>query len=663
MNSLEIAFLKIFQSIETSKLDLLPSQWAEKYRTLTRDVSTLTGKYKYSITPYLREIIDTLSPYHPAKIIAIIKGSQIGMTEGVIVNGILWTIANNPGNILALSADDKLSQEMVESRLDQGIQSCGIQHLIRPNTIRKRNQRTGDTSSSKEFAGGRAFFGGLKSINKLSRQRSIQKGFFDDWEAAPISDPEQGNLFDLLQQRFTSASKTMKQYYISTPETRPSNIEQLYLKGDQRKWMVPCPICGKYIELIWHELREGESIGITFQKDEAGKLIDSSVGYVCQECSGFFKEKHKYDMNLAGKWVSTAEPSRQGFYSYHISCLNSAPHMYNWTYYARNWLEIYADGIEKKSKLKVFINQVLGQPWEERKMDISAKILQRNTREYEVGTVPNKLSKADGNGQIVLITCACDLNGTIDDARLDYDVWAHAESGSIYSIDQGSIGTYQPGDKNEGRDLWSYKEDAPNNVWDYFWNEVLSKEYVTDEDKKMKILYTGVDTGYFAHFAYGFIDQYPASIVGLKGRLDDMFHKITQDVPKNKPARERANLFILESDLIKDELSEMISLRWTEGNAQPAGFMNFPQPGGGKYTRKYFEQFENETRVLDMNEDGDAVGWKWVKKTQTSPNHFWDTACYNLATRDIFVRRFLREVGIKNGGWGEYVEVIKKIIE
>ena len=272
MNELANQLSDLFKSIPKARMELSPSQYAEKYRTLTSDVSTIIGKFKYDLTPYLREIVDTLSPYNLAKIIVVMKGAQIGFTEGVIVNGILWIIANNPGNIMALSANDELSKEMIESRLDQGISSCGITDLIRPNTIKKRNQRTGDTARYKEFAGGRLFAGGLNSINKLAKQRSIKYGMFDDYDSAPIADKDQGSLFELLQQRFSTAANSMKQYYISTPETKPSNIENIYLKGDQRKWKVPCPKCGVYIEILWYQKKDNEKVGIVYDLSKSGKL-------------------------------------------------------------------------------------------------------------------------------------------------------------------------------------------------------------------------------------------------------------------------------------------------------------------------------------------------------------------------------------------------------
>lgn len=665
MSDIKNQIKDIFGSISINKFDLLPSEYAEKNRTLGSDISSLQGPFNYNYTPYLREVVDTLSPYHPARVIAVMKGAQIGYSEGVIINGILWIISQNPGNIISLSANDQLSKEMIESRLDSGIASCGIQNLIRPNTIRKRNNRTGDTSNYKEFAGGRLFAGGLQSIDKMGKQRSLKYGFFDDWDSAPISDKEQGNLFDLIQQRFSTHANTCKQFYISTPENKPSNIEKIYMLGDQRKWKVPCPKCGVYIEIKWFDYKNGEPVGIVFEKDESGKLIEKSVGYVCQECGGYFRENEKYEMNLAGHWVPTVDTNRVGYYSYHIPAFCAAPFMYGWTHYAHQWLSIFKDGQESKSKLRVFKNVVMGEPYEEKKQEIAASALVKNIRNYDIGLVPNQLSIKDGNGEIVLITCACDLNGTIDDARLDYEVKAHSCSGSTYSIDQGSIGTYQAKKDKNKRELWTYRNEQFNNVWDEFLNNVILKEYKSDDGTIMRIAATGIDTGYYTHFAYGFIDAHPNILIGLKGKEYDKFRKYTSDTPIFKRAKERPNLYLLEVDQIKDELANMINLRWSDEseNDQPPGFMNFPTPAGVKYRNaSYFDHYEAEQKTIETNDDGEATGWRWKKKHQLSQNHFFDCAVYNLAIRDIFSKKVCDEAGIKYSTWADYVSIIKKMI-
>jgi len=653
-------YTKIINKISVNTDDLLPSEFAEKYMTLGSDVSTLQGKFRYKYTPYLREVVDTLSPYHPAKVVAIMKGAQVGFTQGVLVNGILWIIANNPGNIMSLSADDTLSAEMIESRLDPGIASCGISHLIRPNTIRKRNNRTGDTSKSKEFAGGRLFAGGLKSINKLGKQRSLKYGFFDDWDSAPLADKDQGSIFDLIQQRFSTAANSMKQYYISTPENKPSNIEKVYLMGDQRKWMVPCPCCGEYIELVWGEKKEETKVGIVFESDEDGNLIEDSVGYVCQLCGDFWKENHKHKINQKGKWVPTAKPSQPGYYSYYLPAWPASPHMYGWTHYCHQWLRIFKDGQESKSQLRVFKNVVMGLPFEERLKNVSSSKLAENTRNYNIGFVPTELSKKDGNGDIIFLTCACDLNGTLDDARLDYEVVAWSESGSSYSIDHGSIGTYWPKKDKTGRELWTYRNEHSDNVWDYFLNEVIGKDYPTDIDgETMRIAYTGIDTGVYTQYAYDLIDHYPEKLVGLKGDPHEI--KVNRDMPCFKAGKERPNLYILSTGKIKDDLAEKINLKWTEGNMQPSGFMNYPIPSDNKYTvNRFFIQYEQETKEIVRSDDGDMVSWKWVRKNSQAHNHYWDVAVYNVAVRDIFVQKICKALKIKNPSWADFISLFKK---
>lgn len=662
MNNLKNHYKKMFESIKESTLEMQPSKWVESHRILTRDVSTLPGPFKYDNTPYMREIIDTMSPYHPARIVGLMFGSQAGKTEGLIINGICWMIANNPGNCFMLSADEKLNSEAIESKLDQGIQSCGIRHLIGPNVIRKRNQRTGDTSTSKEYVGGRLFGGGLRSIDRLSRQRSVEIGFFDDWDSAPISDKAQGSLFDLLQTRFKTAAKTMKQYYISTPETRPSNIEQVYLRGDQRQWKVPCPKCGSMITIEWTVEKEGHNFGIYFEKDKSEHLIKKSVGYICQECGEFFTEKYKYEMNLAGIWEPTAQPYRDGYFSYHLNNLMGAPTWYGWTDYVYQWIEIFDGGVVKKSKLKPFKNQVLGEPWEESTTDIDRVKISRNTRDYNVGIVPILQSKEDGNGEIFFLTCAADLNGNLDDARLDYDVWAHTETGSIYSITQGSIGSYQPkSDPDKRFDKKSYRFEVPNNVWDILWNEVINVAYETDTGETRRIFMCGIDTGHFPGLVYQFLDQHPLRVVGLRGKGAKEYSKINANASLYKIGQERSDVFFLESNRIKDNLEEMMLTTWKEGTVQPPGFMNFPFPEEDKYTKHYFRQYYGEHKVLKENDFGDPIGWFWDKRSGSSQNHFWDTAYYNLALRDIIKDKLLKEAKQPKGLWSDFVRLMKPL--
>jgi hypothetical protein len=57
------------------------SQWADKYRTLSQRASAEPGPWRTDRTPYLREIMDCLSPASPIERTVFMKGAQIGGTE------------------------------------------------------------------------------------------------------------------------------------------------------------------------------------------------------------------------------------------------------------------------------------------------------------------------------------------------------------------------------------------------------------------------------------------------------------------------------------------------------------------------------------------------------------------------------------------------------
>ena len=67
-----------------------PSDFAEQNRVMTRNVSKFEGKFSYQRTPYFKELINTLSPDHPARIVAFMKGAQIGASANLIENGLAW---------------------------------------------------------------------------------------------------------------------------------------------------------------------------------------------------------------------------------------------------------------------------------------------------------------------------------------------------------------------------------------------------------------------------------------------------------------------------------------------------------------------------------------------------------------------------------------------
>jgi len=646
--------------------DILPADWTEQNMVMPKP---FPGPFRYSRTPYTKEIINCLSQTHPSRTIAIMKGAQIGFSAGVIYPGCGWIIKNNPGNTLLMVGAPDLIEKTME-KLDLMIDSCQLRNYIKPQVLRRRNNKSGDTNLKKEFAGGYISVGSANN-HKAIRQVDVQYTFIDDYESIKPESKESGSTKKLLEQRSAAYATTRKNFYISTPERKEnSNIEDAYLLGDQRKYLIPCPCCGEYIELKWTcdlKGRPNELAGITWNADPDGKLIPGTVGYICQECGEKFDDKNKHELLNLGFWKPTAEPSQPGYYSYHINSLYAPLGMFDWEHYVNDFLEANPpNGARIQHKHKAFVNLVLGETYEEMGESIKASQLQKNVMDYSINVIPETLSIKHGNGKIVLLTFACDLNGTIynetkgtvDDARLDYELVAWAENGATYSITHGSIGTFIPnesGKKNKvEREKWSYRKNVPNSVWPVL-DRILSAKYQTDNGRNMKIFISGIDTGYCEQEAFSYIDSSNHPLLfGLKGDKEHQKTLFGKDKPNIKPGQSRSKLYLIQVHQIKDNLSAQINLKWDSGNdeTQPEGFMNFPHSSDGKYEyNNFYSHYESEQRLPDKDQN-----WIWQKKSPTAQNHLWDCRVYNMAMREILLFEIKKREKLKAFTWVEFCD-------
>jgi phage terminase large subunit GpA-like protein len=57
---------------------LTVSEWADKHRLLSPRASAEPGRYRTDRTPYIRDIVDALSPMHPARRVVVMKSAQVG---------------------------------------------------------------------------------------------------------------------------------------------------------------------------------------------------------------------------------------------------------------------------------------------------------------------------------------------------------------------------------------------------------------------------------------------------------------------------------------------------------------------------------------------------------------------------------------------------------
>jgi phage terminase large subunit GpA-like protein len=135
------------------------SQWADRYRVLSQRASSEPGRWRTQRTPYLKEIMDCLSPASPVQRVALMKGAQIGGTEC----GNCWigyVIHQAPGPMMAVAPTVELAKRNSKQRIDPLIEESEV---LRERVKERRSRDSGNTVLSKEFPGGVLIMTGANS--------------------------------------------------------------------------------------------------------------------------------------------------------------------------------------------------------------------------------------------------------------------------------------------------------------------------------------------------------------------------------------------------------------------------------------------------------------------------------------------------------------------
>ena len=130
--------------------DLTVSEWADKHRILTSISSSEPGPWQTDRTPYLKEIMDCLSPSHPCERVVFMKGAQIGGTE-CGNNWMGFVIHHAPGPMLMVNPTVETSKRSSKMRIDPAIENCPV---LRERVNDPRARDSGNTVLMKEFPGG-----------------------------------------------------------------------------------------------------------------------------------------------------------------------------------------------------------------------------------------------------------------------------------------------------------------------------------------------------------------------------------------------------------------------------------------------------------------------------------------------------------------------------
>lgn len=336
---------------------LTVSQWADRYRELQTG-SNLPGRWNTDRTPYLREIMDSLSEHSPVSEVCFLKSVQVGATECLFnwIGYIMHHLRNKDMMVVLPSLE--LRDRSFNSRLGRMFDETPVLKGLVSDASRNKANR----DDLLEYGiGARMIKSGANSSKSL-RSDPIAYVICDEVDEFPAEIPGSGDPMTLIEGRQTTFSRA-KTFLVSTPKVAgESRIEAAYLRSDRRRYLVPCPHCGEYQPLEWANLKYTTSqLHETGIKEHERITQVRQVWYECAHCHERIDEQAKTEMLARGYWKAQRPgiTSRRG---YHINALYAPVGLgRGWKWLAEKWLEVQNDTAE----LQAFVNERLGETWKE----------------------------------------------------------------------------------------------------------------------------------------------------------------------------------------------------------------------------------------------------------------------------------------------------------
>lgn len=541
---------------------LTVSDWSDGNRYLTSESAAEPGRWRTTRTPYLRDIMNDLSPNSPIVEVDVVKGVQLGFTEsGLNAVGCFIDIAPCP--IMYVMPTIDMSKAISESRIDPMIEnSPSLREKVKPN----RERDSGNTKFVKKFPGGVLVLSGANSAASL-RSRPVKLLILDEVDAYPLSVDDEGSPISLAEKRTSTFGLKRKIYKLSTPTLENTSvIQKAFDLSEQRRYFVPCPHCGNMDHLKFEQLKWNQ-----------GK--PETVMYYCSECGSGIEERYKTGMLEKGEWRSTVPANQQDLKrGYHINSLYSPIGWLSWEEIARQWEDAQGD----VNKLRVFVNTILGETWKEKGEAPPWENLYNRRETYRL----NQPSK-----DVVFITVGVDVQKD----RLELEVVGWCRGKRTYSIDYRQI----VGDtSNKG-------------VWDEL-AKVVGETWEREDGAIIPMRLMAVDTGYNTQYVYDFCRRFDITrVIPIKGQ-DRQQVVITAprsvDVSTAGKKIGKIKVWQVGVSLIKSEIYGYLKLEKDENDDAPSGYCHFPQ-----YNHEYFRGLTAEQLQFKTDKRGYKT-YEWVKK-------------------------------------------------
>lgn len=560
------------------------SEWADKHRILTSEASAEPGPWRTDRAPYQREIMDAFTTPGIYEVV-VMSGAQIGKSD-VLNNMIGRLIDDDPGPALMVQPTKELAADYSIRRIAPMIAAC---KSLREKVGDALAKTTTNTIHTKSFPGGSLTLIGANSPREL-RSRPIRYLFFDELDAFPHSVGTEGDPVALAEKR-TATFYNRRIVKTSTPLIKgKSKIESAYKAGTQEEWRIKCPACGDYHFIYFKDIK------YTYTETQRGggkEYVVNTVEWCCPTCRAISPE-HKVK-RAQGKWVAN-NPNAKGIRSFHLNSFSSP-----WEPWSKH-VQQYLDSKDDPVKYQVFVNTILGLPYEEGNLPGEAEEMLARREVYD-DEVPD--------GALVL-TCGVDTQ----DNRLEYEVVGWGRADESWGIQRGFI-MGRP-DQEE--------------VWEEL-DKILDRYWEAREGATFKISATFVDSGghYTEHVYEQCRRRAHKNVYAIKGEggTSKTLVRPSQSKQFNRfTGKKDVTLLLIGVDNGKKAIMHATSIKQAG-----AYYMHFPIDGACGYDKQFFKGLLTEEEVTAVK-NGQVV-YKWVKHG-TARNEALDCRNYARAAFKAF---------------------------
>lgn len=584
---------------------LTVSQWADEKRILPSKSSAEPGRWRTSRTPYLREIMDELSPHTPTQEVKVIKATQLGFTE-VGNNLILCYMDNYPCPIQMIMPTEKLAIKHSKAKLTPSIKM--IPSLMQKIKDAKTKDDGGGTTE-KEFDGGMFSLGWSFSASSFA-SFSARVEILDDIDRFPDDVEGEGSPVDLGRNR-TDAFPNRKIYINSTPKYKNGPIDREYQDSDQREYNMLCPRCGEYIVFDFNE----EDMHFVFEWDKIKFKLLSDVTYRCTHCEGLIQEHEKTSMMdeaNGAKWIPNNPTHHHK--GYKINSFYSPLGWVEWESIVRDWLKAKkAEEGGDNTVMQRFWNTRLAKPWAEAFQSTSADdiILLKNS--LDPGIVPTD-------------TAALVMSVDVQLDHFWYTVAALKFGSSKHIIRYGRAET------------WAELE------------EIMYTHYLGENGATYMVRMCAVDSGYKKDEVYDFCSMNSEICIPLKGASGKPSNpwsvtNVEKDI-NGETIKTGLKLYVIDTEYFKDmlhaQIERSIVFAKEEDYAQENVFSVHVNVDKG-----YAKQMTSEYKHCEVNKNTGVEKWDWRKVTVKADNHLWDDAVYITFLSELLGIRFLQRESLK----------------